>query len=144
MKAFSREDSSKVPAGWPVCPIPKPAGRLKKMADIVYLDNAATTFPKPREALERMIDLYTAHGVSPGRGGYDLALEAEEMVSAARKRLCRLFGGDDPARVIFASNATDALNLVIQGAVRSGATWSLPNWSTTRSFAPCTTSGKKA
>ena len=90
------------------------------MADIIYLDNAATTFPKPREALERMIDLYTAHGVSPGRGGYDLALEAEEMVSAARKRLCRLFGGDDPARVIFASNATDALNLVIQGAARSG------------------------
>ncbi len=90
------------------------------MADIVYLDNAATTFPKPREALERMIDLYATRGVSPGRGGYDLAVEAEEMVSAARNRLCRLFGGDDPARVIFASNATDALNLVIQGAARSG------------------------
>ena len=108
------------PAGWPVCPIPKAAGRLKKMADIVYLDNAATTFPKPREVLERMIDLYAAQGVSPGRGGYDLALEAEEMVSAARKRLCQFFGGDDPARVIFASNATDALNLVIQGAVKPG------------------------
>jgi cysteine desulfurase family protein len=90
------------------------------MAEIVYLDNAATTFPKPREALERMIDLYAAKGVSPGRGGYDLALEAEEMVSAARRRLCRFFGGDDPARVIFASNATDALNLVIQGVVKPG------------------------
>jgi cysteine desulfurase family protein len=90
------------------------------MAEIVYLDNAATTFPKPREVLERMIDLYSAKGVSPGRGGYDLALEAEEMVSAARRRLCRFFGGDDPARVIFASNATDALNLVIQGVVKPG------------------------
>ena len=67
-----------------------------------------------------MIDLYSAKGVSPGRGGYDLAQEAEEMLSAARRRLCRFFGGDDPARVIFASNATDALNLVIQGVVISG------------------------
>ncbi|MDH4266540.1 MAG: aminotransferase class V-fold PLP-dependent enzyme [Deltaproteobacteria bacterium] len=87
---------------------------------MIYLDNAATTFPKPREVLDRMIDLYAAKGVSPGRGGYDLALEAEELVSAARKRLCRFFGGDDPERVIFASNATDALNLVIQGAVKPG------------------------
>ncbi len=90
------------------------------MTDVIYLDNAATTFPKPREVLERMIDLYSAKGVSPGRGSYDLALEAEELVSAARRRLCRLFGGDDPDRVIFASNATDALNLVIQGTVKPG------------------------
>ena len=90
------------------------------MADIIYLDNAATTFPKPREALQRMIDLYAAKGVSPGRGGYDLALEAEEMVSHARRRLCRLFGGDEPARVTFASNASDALNLVIQGTAKPG------------------------
>ena len=90
------------------------------MTDIIYFDSAATTFPKPREALERMIDLYAAKGVSPGRGGYDLALEAEEMVSHARRRLCRLFGGDEPARVAFASNATDALNLVIQGTVKPG------------------------
>lgn len=90
------------------------------MTNVIYLDNAATTFPKPREVLERMIDLYSAKGVSPGRGSYDLALEAEELVSAARRRLCRLFGGDDPDRVIFASNATDALNLVIQGTVKPG------------------------
>ena len=87
---------------------------------MIYLDNASTTFPKPREALERMIDLYAAKGVSPGRGGYDLALEAEDLVSAARRRLCRFFGGDDPNRVIFAANATDALNIVIQGAVQAG------------------------
>jgi len=90
------------------------------MAEIVYLDNAATTFPKPREALERMIDLYAAKGVSPGRGGYDCAQEADELVYGVRKRLCQFFGGDDPDRVIFASNATDALNLVIQGAVKPG------------------------
>ena len=87
---------------------------------MIYLDNAATTFPKPREVLERMIDLYATKGVSPGRGGYDCAQEADELVSGARKRLCRFFGGDDPDRVIFAANATDALNLVIQGSVKPG------------------------
>ena len=92
----------------------------ENLAEMIYLDNAATTFPKPREVLERMIDLYAAKGVSPGRGGYDCAQEADELVSGVRKRLCQFFGGDDPDRVIFASNATDALNLVIQGAVKSG------------------------
>jgi cysteine desulfurase family protein len=87
---------------------------------MIYLDNAATTFPKPREVLDRMVELYAAKGVSPGRGGYDLALEAEELVSEARRRICQFFGGDDPDRVIFASNATDALNLVIQGVVKTG------------------------
>jgi selenocysteine lyase/cysteine desulfurase len=90
------------------------------MTEHIYLDNAATTFPKPREVLERMVGLYAAKGVSPGRGGYDLALEAEELVTDARRRLCLFFGGDDPDRVIFASNATDALNLVIQGGIKSG------------------------
>jgi cysteine desulfurase family protein len=92
----------------------------EKLPEMIYLDNAATTFPKPREVLERMIDLYAAKGVSPGRGGYDCAQEADELVYGVRKRLCQFFGGDDPDRVIFASNATDALNLVIQGAVKPG------------------------
>jgi cysteine desulfurase family protein len=67
-----------------------------------------------------MIDLYETKGVSPGRGSYDCAQEADELVSGVRKRLCRFFGGDEPDRVIFAANATDALNLVIQGAVKPG------------------------
>jgi cysteine desulfurase family protein len=93
---------------------------MEKMPEMIYLDNAATTFPKPREVLQRMIDLYAAKGVSPGRGAYDCAQEADELVYGVRKRLCLFFGGDDPDRVIFASNATDALNLVIQGAIKPG------------------------
>ena len=91
-----------------------------KLGGIIYLDNAATTFPKPREVLNRMVEGYAASGVSPGRGGYDLALEADDLVSAARKSLSEFFGGEDPERVIFATNATDALNLVIQGLVKPG------------------------
>ena len=93
----------------------------ENLAEMIYLDNAATTFPKPKEVLERMIDLYANKGVSPGRGGYDCAQEADELVYGVRKSLCRFFGGDDPDRVIFASNATDALNLIIQGAVKPGS-----------------------
>jgi cysteine desulfurase family protein len=92
----------------------------ENLAEMIYLDNAATTFPKPREVLQRMIDLYAAKGVSPGRGGYDCAQEADELVYGVRQRLCQFFGGDDPDRVIFASNATDALNLVIQGSIKPG------------------------
>jgi cysteine desulfurase/selenocysteine lyase len=108
------------PVAWRVFLTPELAGLNCEMAEIIYLDNAATTFPKPRKVLESMIDLYASKGVSPGRGGYDLALEADQLVSDVRRRLCQFFGGQDPDRVIFASNATDALNLVIQGVIKPG------------------------
>ena len=87
---------------------------------IIYLDNAATTFPKPQSVLERMVETYGRMGVSPGRGSYDLAVEAEELVQATRRQVARFFGASDPDYVTFASNATDALNLAIQGLVRPG------------------------
>lgn len=87
---------------------------------MIYLDNAATSFPKPREVLQQMIDTYARLGVSPGRGSYDLATEAAELVYQTRKKLARFFGASDPERVIFAANATDALNLAILGLVNPG------------------------
>jgi cysteine desulfurase/selenocysteine lyase len=87
---------------------------------LIYLDNAATTYPKPRHMLEAMISAYARLGVSPGRGSYDLAVEAEDMVQETRVKVARFFGGPDPDRVIFAGNATDALNLVIQGLAKPG------------------------
>ena len=84
----------------------------------IYLDNAATTFPKPPGVLAHMIEAYQRIGVSPGRGSYDLAVEAEDFVTKTRARLSRLFGAPDPDRVIFTGNATDALNLAIQGLIR--------------------------
>jgi cysteine desulfurase/selenocysteine lyase len=87
---------------------------------LVYLDNAATTFPKPPGLLREMADTYARIGVSPGRGNYDLAIEAGELVDRARRQVASLFGAPDPSRVIFAANATDALNTVIQGIVRPG------------------------
>ncbi len=88
---------------------------------LIYLDNAATTYPKPRSMLEGMMEAYARMGVSPGRGNYDLAAEAEELVGATRRKLALFFGAPDADRVIFANNATDALNLIIQGLIKTGA-----------------------
>ena len=87
---------------------------------LIYLDNAATTFPKPASLLRRMVETYIRAGVSPGRGSYDLAVEAEELADQTRRRLADFFGAPDPDRVIFTSNATDALNLALQGMLRPG------------------------
>ena len=87
---------------------------------LVYLDNAATSFPKPRACLERMVETYARLGVSPGRGGYDLSEEASALVDDTRRRLAAFFDSPSPERVVFAANATDALNLAIQGMVRTG------------------------
>jgi cysteine desulfurase family protein len=87
---------------------------------VIYLDNAATTYPKPPSVLEKMLSTYKQKGVSPGRGGYDMAVEADEMVSGVRRKLAGFFGAQDSNRVVFAANATDALNLVLQGCIEPG------------------------
>ncbi|MGB4224255.1 MAG: aminotransferase class V-fold PLP-dependent enzyme [Syntrophorhabdus sp.] len=87
---------------------------------LIYLDNAATTFPKPASVLNRMVEIYLQMGVSPGRGSYDMAVEAEEMVTNTRQKLAHFFGAPDPDRVIFTNNATDALNILLQGMLKPG------------------------
>jgi len=87
---------------------------------LIYLDNAATSFPKPAECLQRGVDEYLRKGFSPGRGGYDAVVEAEERVTGIRRRLCRFFGADETYHCCFTYNATEALNLLIQGLIRPG------------------------
>ncbi|WP_320008076.1 aminotransferase class V-fold PLP-dependent enzyme [Maridesulfovibrio sp.] len=82
---------------------------------MIYLDNAATSFPKNEVALRRAMEIYFALGASPGRGGYDRAVEAEEMVSAVRREVAKFFNAPAGSQVCFAANATDALNTLIQG-----------------------------
>jgi cysteine desulfurase family protein len=93
---------------------------MERQERLIYLDNAATVFPKPARVLNKMMEIYQSFGVSPGRGGYDLAVEASDLVMDVREHLCRFFGSDDPERVIFAANASDALNLIIQGMIEPG------------------------
>lgn len=87
---------------------------------LIYLDNAATTFPKPASVLRRMTEAYLCIGVSPGRGSYDLATEVEDLVSKTRQKVGCFFGAPDPDRVIFTANATDALNIALQGILKPG------------------------
>lgn len=91
-----------------------------ELRNVIYLDNAATTYPKPPEVLQAMADLYAGYGVNPGRSGYDLCLVAGELVHTTRRELAAFFGGTDPNRLVFAYNASDALNIILQGVVRPG------------------------
>jgi cysteine desulfurase family protein len=88
--------------------------------DITYLDNAATVYPKPHEICEAAIELYRRFGVNPGRSGYDLCLVGGDLVQRTREVLTRFFGGTDPDRLCFAYNASDALNILIQGMAAKG------------------------
>jgi cysteine desulfurase family protein len=87
---------------------------------IHYLDNAATVYPKPGEVLEKMLEAYRKYGVNPGRSGYDLCLVGGDLVQTTRAQLTSFFGGKNSERLCFTSNASDALNLLIQGIVDQG------------------------
>jgi selenocysteine lyase/cysteine desulfurase len=63
------------------------------MSKLIYLDNSATSFPKPDEVYNFMDSFYRTKGVSPGRSGFDAALETEEVVNNTRKMLTQLFNG---------------------------------------------------
>jgi len=90
------------------------------MTKLIYLDNSATTFPKPEVVYSFMCDFYKEHGVNPGRSGFDAAIETEEVIMATRKMLTSMFNGDDPNRLTFSYNASDSLNMIIQGMARPG------------------------
>lgn len=92
------------------------------MSKLIYLDNSATSFPKPESVYDFMNTFFRSKGVSPGRSGFDAALEAEEVVNGTRKMLTKLFnGGPDHNRLTFSYNATDSLNLIINGLVEEGS-----------------------
>jgi len=91
------------------------------MSNLIYLDNSATTFPKPDVVYEFMNSFYRKHGVNPGRSGFDAALEAEEIVMNTRKLLTKFFNaGKDFNRLTFSYNASDSLNMIIQGLTEKG------------------------
>jgi len=86
---------------------------------MIYLDNAATSFPKP-EAVYETMDRVLRAGGNPGRGGHSVSASAGQLLRETRARVAAFFGVRDPARLIFACNATDALNIAIKGFVRAG------------------------
>ena len=98
------------------------------MDELIYLDNAATSYPKPNIVHETVHQFYQSCGVNPGRTGCDKAAQAEDMILNTRKKLTALFNPSlveagikkDPNRLVFTLNATMALNLIINGTVGPG------------------------
>lgn len=87
---------------------------------MIYLDNSATTFPKPEIVYHYMESFYRKYGVNPGRSGFDAAIHTEEIIHNTRKLLMELFNGTDPNRLTFSHNASDSLNLILQGLAEKG------------------------
>ena len=90
------------------------------MTSPIYFDNAATSWPKP-ESVYAAVDHYQREiGAPAGRGGYQAALAAGQLVARARAGVARLIGANQPEQIVFTSNGTDALNLAIHGILRPG------------------------
>lgn len=83
----------------------------------LYLDNAATSFPKPPGVYEAMLHYGTQIGGTSGRGNYREAREGGRLIRRCRERINALIGGESPDHVVFTLNTTDALNLAIKGIV---------------------------
>lgn len=87
---------------------------------MIYLDNAATSWPKPPVASEAMAWFLEHCDGSPGRSGHEFSVEAARAVYDVRELVAELFNAPDPLRVVFTMNATHALNLALRGLLRSG------------------------
>lgn len=87
---------------------------------MIYLDNAATTFPKPKSVINKMVDCMTRYGANPGRSSHAMAIEGAKTIYETRELVAQLFNFDDPLRVIFTYNATDSLNMAIKGILQEG------------------------
>ena len=88
--------------------------------EMIYLDNAATSWPKPPEVVRAMSDFLETAGGNPGRSGHRLSIRAGRIVYEAREALAELFGAPDPLRVVFTPSATYALNLALLGLLHPG------------------------
>ena len=86
----------------------------------IYLDNAATTWPKPEEVYRAVDTAMREHGANPGRGAYRMSVDAQCIVDETRQQVCSLFNAPAPERVILTLNCTDALCLALKGLLKSG------------------------
>src|SRR5215470_954173 len=91
--------------------------RLDRMT---YLDNAATSFPKPEGVYQALDRFARTDLANPGRAGHKMALAAERALDDCRHLLNQLFHGVAPERFVFTLNCTDALNMAFKGVLREG------------------------
>lgn len=85
---------------------------------MIYLDNSATSWPKPRDVYLSVVDAIKIYGANPGRAGHKMSIAASEEIFKCRMAVADFFGIDDPSKVIFTLNATDSLNIAIKGILK--------------------------
>lgn len=88
---------------------------------MIYLDNAATTFPKPNSVINTVNNSLINYCANPGRAGHNMSQKVSELVYSTREKSAKLFGIKNPENVIFTLNCTYALNCVIKGLARNGS-----------------------
>ena len=87
---------------------------------MIYLDNAATTFPKPAIVCGSILNAIQNFGANPGRSGHRLSIDAARLVYMSREAVCGILGGKDPFDFFFTLNCTDSLNMAIKGLLKPG------------------------
>lgn len=87
---------------------------------MIYLDNAATTFPKPTEVYEEVLKCMESYAANPGRGSHDMSIKASEKIMEARQEISEFFNIPNAMNLVFTSNATEALNIAIKGTLKRG------------------------
>lgn len=87
---------------------------------MLYFDNAATSYPKPKKVMEGALRAMQDFGANPGRSGHQLALKASREIFEARELVAGFFNISDPKQVIFTSNGTESLNMGIKGVLEKG------------------------
>jgi cysteine desulfurase family protein len=116
MAAFSHATSFRVTMDFPPT---FSDNRPMEPPPVMYFDNAATSWPKPRAVGEAIASFLGERGGNPGRSGHRMSLDAGKTVAETRILLSRFFNAPDPERMIFTSNATEAINLAIKGLLLS-------------------------
>ena len=87
---------------------------------MIYFDNAATTFPKPREVINEVNKAFSLYGANPGRSGHDMSMQTAMAVYSARETLNAFFDGFGSEYVSFTANCTESLNMAIKGILKKG------------------------
>ena len=101
--------------------IKKPSvSNTKKVSNGIYLDNAATSYPKPESVYKRIDHILRHIGGNPGRSGHRMAMDASRVIFEARESAARLFNIKDASRVAFTKNATEAINIAFKGILKPG------------------------
>ena len=87
---------------------------------MIYLDNSATSFPKPQSVINAVGEAFSKFGANPGRSGHSFSIKTAIKVAEIREKIASFFNAESPENVIFTSGATEALNLAILGSVKKG------------------------